>query len=82
MQHRAALGGVDDRARKHRIALLGHVRRLGQSQQQLHGLASHRAFGKIQQQVILPCRKLGEPVTPPGKSLAHVKRRQRLLMLA
>ena len=69
MQHRAALGGVDDLARKHGIALLGHIRRLGQSQQQLHGLGRHRAFGKIQQQVILRCRKFSEPVTPPAKAL-------------
>ncbi len=82
MQHRAALGRIDDLARKHRIALLGHIGSLGQRQQQLHGLGRHRTFGEIQQQVILRCRKFSEPVTPARKSLAHVKRCQRLLMFA
>ena len=69
MQHGAVLGDVDDLAREHRVALLA-TSAAWPSQQQLHGLARHRTFGTIQQQIILRRRKFSKPVTPPQKPCA------------
>ena len=52
VQHGAALGGVDDVAREHRVALALDVRRLGELREQLHGARVDGAFRIVEQQVV------------------------------
>ena len=80
MQHGTLLGGVDDGACEHVVALGLDVTGLGQCCQQFHGMAVHRALGIVEQHGICRGGELRETVGIALEGAPHVGGRALLVV--